>query len=121
MRHRFRDAPYKGCHCPTCTKRRAYYRARRQQNRVALRTSLLERDGPDCAHCGHPLGDVLDGGRVHIDHDTPRHAGGEGSRDCRRPHPNLRLLHAGCNLDRRDKGHHLPAPPEDDPLADYDL
>ena len=54
--------------------------------------ALLVRDGMICAECGEFMVRPYDGQVVHVDHVTPRVAGGTDAPD------NLQLLHAECNL-----------------------
>ena len=82
-------------------------RQRKQLNRALFRDSyrkrsniyaLLNRDGWYCSWCGEILiGDVFDGRLVHIDHIVPRSKSGTNDLS------NLQLLHADCNVQKRDR------------------
>lgn len=55
------------------------------------RQILLERDGPNCALCGKPIGDIE---LANIDHIVPRSHGGRDRVE------NLQLAHYRCNVER---------------------
>ena len=66
-----------------------------------------------CGWCGKPISDPYDGNAVHIDHVVPLEQGGfwngggpvrrshyESRKQFRKHRDKLRLVHAGCNLER---------------------
>ena len=82
---------------------RAYRREWTRRRARAVRQALLDRDGPLCQWCDEPMEDPFDGDATHVDHINPRKRGGGKLHDRYKlpPPVNIRLLHAGCNMERK--------------------
>lgn len=73
--------------------------SRRARQRRAILRALIERDGPDCAWCGRPLGSDMN--VLEVDHIVPAAVEGHRIRIGWLTLAHLQALHGGCNSAKR--------------------